>query len=292
MASNSLHSPPTGSESSLALAIEESDTSEQAARHCGLYAYGVIGEHSLQCEMPGIDKRHSVYPVNGKDMAVMVSKIDIATFQKQVKNLFAELTTAPGHGATLLQAHEAVVDALLQVTTVVPFKFGTILKDEKAALKMLRDDAERFQKLLAKFSGRVEWGLKVYADTQAWITYSAQSGPPLNSQVRAPLLRGTAYLLGKKMEAELRDCALARLSEVTESIFEELGKDAHEARVNKTLPQKFTGKKKEMVLNTVYLLEQEKVANFCKQGKKLKEKYASVGLDLEISGPWPPYNFT
>ncbi len=298
MASNSLPYAQAGCEqTSLPLApVEEMDTlaalKDQAPMQRGLYAYGVMGKSPLRRDILGIDKRNTVYPVKGKDMCVMVSEIDIGTFQKQVKNLFAELTAGQSRTETLLQLHEDVVDLLTQGTTLVPFKFGTILKDEKAAWKLLQDDEAKFTKLLAKFTGRVEWGLKVYADQQAFIQHSAQGEPRCENQVRAKVSRGTAYLLGKKMEEELKDSALARLSEITEMIFQELGKDVYEARLNKTLPQKLTGKKKEMVLNTVYLVEQEKVPDFCKQGKNLMEKYAAMGLEIEVSGPWPPYNFT
>jgi hypothetical protein len=251
-----------------------------------------------QLDMLGIDKKNKVYAVAGRDVCVIVSKIDIDAFQNQVKHLFSELTKAVGAAQSgteeLLQAHEDVVDTLMKGTTVVPFKFGTILKDEKAASKMLQDDEEKFKKLLAKFTGRAEWGLKVYADNQEFIKHIAQIEPKFKDleEQREKLSRGAAYLLGRKMEEELKDTVVARLAKVTEVIFQELGKDAYEAKLNKTLPQKLTGKKKEMILNTVYLVEREKVARFCNQGKRLIKKYASMGLDLEVSGPWPPYSFT
>ena len=204
----------------------------------------------------------------------MVSKIDIDDFQNQVKKLFSELTKSAGAAQSgteeMLQAHEDVVDTLMGGTTVVPFKFGTILKDEKAASKMLQDEEEKFKKLLAKFTGRAEWGLKVYADNQEFIKHIVQTEPKFKKleEKREKLSRGAAYLLGRKMEEELKGDVAARLAEVTEVIFQELGKDAYEAKLNKTLPQKLTGKKKEMILNTVYLVEGEKAARFCKQGKR------------------------
>lgn len=262
------------------------------ASNYGLYAYGLVDKSPTQLAILGIDKRNKVYPVAGKDICVMVSEIDIDTFQTQIKHLFSELTAGQSSTEALLQAHEDVVDLLLQDTTIVPFKFGTILKDEKAALQMLQDDEGKFKKLLAKFTGKAEWGLKVYSDNQEFIKHSVQLEPRFNNLYQENLSRGTAYLLRKKMEEEVKNYAIARLSEVTRLIFQELGKDAYETRLNKTLPQKLTGKKKDMVLNTVYLVEREKVTDFCKQGKKLMEKYVSMGLDLEVSGPWPPYSFT
>ncbi len=263
----------------------------------GLYAYGLVGESPEQLDILGIDKQNKVYPVEGRDICVMVSKIDIDNFQNQVKKLFSELTKTAGAAQSgteeMLQAHEDVVDTLMGGTTVVPFKFGTILKDEKAASKMLQDEEEKFKKLLAKFTGRAEWGLKVYADNQEFIKHIVQTEPKFKKleEKREKLSRGAAYLLGRKMEEELKGDVAARLAEVTEVIFQELGKDAYEAKLNKTLPQKLTGKKKGMILNTVYLVEREKVARFCKRGSRLIEKYESMGLDLEVSGPWPPYSF-
>jgi Gas vesicle synthesis protein GvpL/GvpF len=264
----------------------------------GLYAYGLVDKNPEPLAIVGIDKKSHVYPVEGKDSCVMVSEIDIDIFQNQVKKLVSELTgsaEAVQSGAEeMLQAHEDVVDALMKSTTVVPFQFGTILKDEQAALKMLQEYGEKFKSLLSKFIGRAEWGMKVYANQQEFMHYMVQIEPEFKhlEEKRDGLSRGAAYLLGRKMEEELKDKALARLAKVTEAIFHTLGKDAYEGKVNTTLPQRLTGKKKEMILNTVYLVEGEKAATFCKQGKRLMEHYGAMGLDLEVSGPWPPYSFT
>jgi len=264
----------------------------------GLYAYGIVDRSPKQLDILGIDKKSKVYPLEGEELCVMVSKIELDKFQNQVKKLFSELTKTAGAAQSgsgaILQAHEDVVDSLMKDTTVVPFKFGTILKNEKAASKMLQDYEEQFKSLLAKFTGRAEWGLKVYADNQEFTKHMVQAEPKFKNleEKREKLSRGTAYLLGRKMEEDLNDTVVTRLAEVSEIIFQELRKDAYEAKLNKSLPQKLTAKKKEMILNTVYLIEREKVARFCQRGKRLIEKYASMGLDLEISGPWPPYSFT
>jgi hypothetical protein len=264
----------------------------------GLYAYGLVGKNPEPLDIVGIDKKNKVYPVEGKDGCVMVSEIDIDTFQDQVKKLVSDLAgsvdTVQREAEEILQAHENVLDTLMKSTTVVPFQFGTILKDEQAALTMLQDYGEKFKSLLAKFIGRTEWGMKVYANQQEFIHYMVQIEPEFKhlEENREELSKGAAYLLRRKIEEELKDKALTRLAEVTEVIFHTLGKDAYEGKVNTTLPQKLTGKKKEMILNTVYLVEREKVATFCKQGKRLMEHYGAMGLDLEVSGPWPPYSFT
>ena len=277
--------------------ISQNQEKDTVISKYGLYAYGLVDKSPKQLDIVGIDKKNKVYSVTGRDIYLIVSEIDIDQFQNQMKNLLSELTKNAGavQGGTreILQAHEDVLDILMQDATVVPFKFGTILKDEKAASKMLQDDEEKFKRLLSKFTGRVEWGLKVYADKQVLMKHIAQMGPKSTSleEKQKKLSRGAAYLLGRKMEEELKDQVVARLVQVAEEIFQELEKDASEAKLNETLSQKVTGEKKEMILNAVYLVERGKVAHFRQQGKRFMEKYASMGLDLEFSGPWPPYNF-
>lgn len=264
----------------------------------GLYAYGLVGKSPKQLNILGIDKKNKVYPVAGKDIAVCVSKIDTDKFQDQIKKLLSELTNTAGavpSGAEgILRSHEDVVDTLMKLTTVVPFKFGTILKDEKAATKMLQDYEDKFKKLLSKFRGRAEWGLKIYSNNQEFKKHLAGKEPRLKKlgEKREKSSRGVAYLLGRKVEEELKDDVAARLAKINEFIFREAGKNAYEAKLNKTLPQKLTGKNKEMILNAAFLIEKEKVAHFCKQVKNLIEKYEPMGLVIDLSGPWPPYNFT
>ena len=266
--------------------------------HYGLYAYGLVNKRPEHLDILGIDKQSKVYPVSQNNISVMVSKIDIDVFQNQIKNLVSELTKSEDAvqqgAAELLQAHEHVVDTLMQDTTVVPLKFGTILKDEEAASQMLQDQKEKFESLLAKFMGKVEWGVKVYANKQALLKHLMQSEPEFISlqEKQAKLSKGAAYLLGKKVEAEVKDAVATRLAQIAESIFRELEKNACEAKLNNILPQKMTGKKQEMILNAAYLFERGKEAIFRQQGNEFVGKYNFLELDLEFSGPWPPYNFT
>ena len=265
------------------------------ASNCGLYAYGLVDRSPEALDIVGIDQHSKVFPVAGHASCVMVSEIDVDTFQQQVKQQFSVLTgIAEGihQGVTmLLQAHEDVVDTLMQGSTVVPFQFGTVLKDKAAALKMLQEGEERFKNLLDKFAGRAEWGLKVYVDQPEFMQHIVHTEPEFQKLVaqREGLSKGVAYLLGRKMEEELKEQALARQAEVCEAIFLQFGNLAYERKLNQ--PQKLTGKKKEMLLNAVYLVEKAQGTAFCQQREHLMEYYSSMGLDLEVSGPWPPYSF-
>lgn len=261
----------------------------------GLYTYGVTGKEAKEVDITGIDRRHKVYAVAWEDLRVMVSEIDVEAFQQQVKNVVAAITQSSAFpqlgGSELFQAHEEAIESLMRITPIIPMKFGTILKDEQSAIQMLQDRQDDFQALLAKCSDSEEWGLKIYADEQTVMKHfdheAAHSG-----QKAGPQSKGMAYLLGMKRSEEVKNTARQWLAESTERIFQELGQAASEAKITATLAKTATGKKQEMLLNAAYLLKQERVASFCEQGKSLQEHYASMGLEIELSGPWPPYNFT
>jgi hypothetical protein len=245
--------------------------------------------------MPGIDQHHPIYAVEAAGMCVLVSRIDVPTFQQRVRDLFAALHRADESARSgiesILRLHEDVVDLLRQQTTVVPFKFGTILKDEQAACQLLQDYAEQFKKLLYKFTGKAEWGLKVYADRQALTRYLAPpelaDQSPADSHLQS---RGLAYLRRKKCEEETKEMVSMQLATISETIWQNMGAYAEEARLNETLPRALTGH--EMILNAAYLLADTHTVHFCRQGEVLRETYRALGLELEISGPWSPYSFT
>ncbi|HEY4385989.1 MAG TPA: GvpL/GvpF family gas vesicle protein [Ktedonobacteraceae bacterium] len=264
--------------------------------HYGLYAYGLVDKDARFPATLGIDQKHEVYTVEGNDVCVVVSNIDIHQFQSLIQDLYAEIAHAPGtlpeKSVEILQAHEDVVDSIMKETTIVPLKFGTILKDKEAAARMLQDQGKHFKRLLAKFRGKVECGLKVYADKQA-LTQHLQAETRFTGQreKQEKLSKGTAYLLGRKREQDLKEHIAAHFAQTARAIFQELGKHAFDVKQNPTLPQKQTGKKKEMILNAAYLIDMEEMDRFCQYGQGLIERYGFMQLDLEFSGPWPPYNF-
>jgi hypothetical protein len=46
-----------------------------------------------------------------------------------------------------------------------------------------------------------------------------------------------------------------------------------------------------MLLNGAYLVESDRSGRFGQLVEELQGRYSGLGARLEISGPWPPYNF-
>jgi hypothetical protein len=46
-----------------------------------------------------------------------------------------------------------------------------------------------------------------------------------------------------------------------------------------------------MVLNAAYLIERERTNELHEIVAELEEHHRGLGARIELSGPWPPYNF-
>jgi Gas vesicle synthesis protein GvpL/GvpF len=60
---------------------------------------------------------------------------------------------------------------------------------------------------------------------------------------------------------------------------------------NPPQPRELTGYQAEMVLNGVYLVADDEVETFSGLVRELDDRHRSHGMRLEVTGPWPPYNF-
>jgi hypothetical protein len=75
-------------------------------------------------------------------------------------------------------------------------------------------------------------------------------------------------------------------------IFERLNQHSIQSRINKLLPKEVTEREEEMILNSAFLIKTNKVENFMEAEDALKETFEEMGIFLDCTGPWPPYNFT
>jgi hypothetical protein len=58
------------------------------------------------------------------------------------------------------------------------------------------------------------------------------------------------------------------------------------------LGKELTGRREPLVLNSAYLIPEEKIENFKEEAEGLNQKIQAKGFYLECSGPWPAFNFT
>ena len=197
---------------------------------------------------------------------------------------FSSLERAGGRlGPDDALVHEAVVEKLMTIATVLPFRFGTLFASQKEVLIMMVEHVTEFRENLARLRHKVEFSLKVLWPAEIVEQQVLQSHPPaksgghgLSNSTAGKYMaeRFGAFRINQLMEAE----ADRRIAEI----------DGRFSRwvVEKKLERLLTPN---LLLKAVYLVEADRQEEF-------RQAYAGIqrevgNLRYLFSGPWPPYNF-
>lgn len=231
----------------------------------GIYVYAVVGNRQL--------KMNNVFHVTYKDLTLIGKMINISDFQKELAEALKNTKTMEA----VLTGHQGFLDRLMRKTTVVPFQFGTILKDKEGAVDYLKSSYTKYKKLLKKFKDTQEWGVRVFA---------AQT----NQENTEKPSSGTAYLLRKKQEEEAEKVTNEKLTIFSGEILNSLKELSFEYKVTKSA-QRFSEKGEALISVFTFLLPKSKIKKFNQKAAVLQKKYQKLGLRFISSGPWPAYSF-
>lgn len=173
--------------------------------------------------------------------------------------------------------HSEVLDRMRERTTVLPMRICTVYRSEERLREMLSAEAPRLAQVLDHLRGRSEWGVKVFSVRAPTLPEREASGG--EDQAGA----GAAYLLARRRERDQVAQADQLIDQACDELHELLCAAAVEGRANP--PQR------QELLNGVYLVDDEHADEFQRLAREPGERYASLGLELTVTGPWPAYNF-
>jgi hypothetical protein len=250
----------------------------------GIYVYGVVPPDtptSVFGDARGIDVTEPVVLIASGALAAVTSGVPLVEFGHDA--LEANLRD-PVWLEEKIRAHDRVLGAAVGRTTVVPFRFGAIYESEDHVRAMLgerRDLVDTFARLV----GKVELGVNGYFDRNRLSDRIAAARAPAAEQSS-----GRAYMERRRLERELETAVGELAAERADAVHERLAAAAEEARVNPLRPSTGDGTR-EMLLNGAYLVSEGAADEFRNVVDELAARYAEDGIVLELTGPWPPYNF-
>ncbi len=170
--------------------------------------------------------------------------------------------------------HARVIGDCFKVSTVLPFRFGTIFANDESLRRSIRSNQRNFQSNLAQLRGKTEMHIKVTLDDCCREQLVA-AFPVDNTAGRAYLsnLRQTA---SRQRERQ----TLARtLSMQMNRMFAPLEEEVSCKRLE-------SGK---MQLDVSHLIDARLVERY--HNKFAAAKQLMRDCQLQLSGPWPPYHF-
>ncbi|MFK8910056.1 GvpL/GvpF family gas vesicle protein [Streptomyces sp. YS-3] len=178
------------------------------------------------------------------------------------------------------RTHQAVVAALSSVTCAVPLRLATVCRDTSGVRRLLDSGHDSFTAALDRLDGRVEWGVKVYADAPGPEPAAAPAGKPAT---------GRDYLRRRLGQRQARDDTWRQAGLLSRDLHEELSGHAEAERLHRPQSARVSGQSGENVLNAAYLVPRERSAEFI--GLVERHRSRVEGVRVEVTGPWAPYSF-
>ena len=174
-----------------------------------------------------------------------------------------------------IRAHEQVLEFALEGGPVVPCRFCTVYRDERELRRFLAERGDVLAAALARLEGRVELGVKAFA--------APASSPTEADEPES----GRAYLEARQRERQAQDELARARAEVARDLHERLSSAAEDAVLLDLQTREASGRDTEMVFNASYLVADEPAF----EAALVAAAGEHDGLKLELTGPWPPYNF-
>jgi hypothetical protein len=223
-------------------------------------------------------------------LAALASRVSLDDYNEES---LAKHLTDPTWTATRAMRHEQVMEHFTRRATVVPLRFGSIYLERSSVEQMLAEKSGELSSLLERLSGRVEWGVNVYCDRNQLLAGITLVSPKLKELVAQAqnASPGQAYLINKKVETLKTDEARTELSRIVEQVQQDLAKvsdDSKRLRILKVEATEFG----ELKGKFAFLIKHDSFDSFRDEAERIAREYQPAGVKLELTGPWPAYNFT
>jgi hypothetical protein len=252
------------------------------------YVYGVVPAGvPLPADLAGVEPTAPVERIEEGGLAALVSEVPLAEFDED--SLRANLNDV-GWLEEKARAHEAVLEAALGRTAVVPLRLCTVFAGEPQVRAMLVREHEVLVDALERLDGRAEWGVKAYADRGA-IEREALKEVAGEADEVAEMSAGTAYMNRRRAEARAREEVEEVADGWARAIHARLAAIAGEALLNPLQRPELSGRDGEMILNGVYLVADAEASAFRHAVAALADEFDRRGVEIDLTGPWPAYNF-
>jgi hypothetical protein len=259
-----------------------------------LYLYCIGESHLLapliKADLPGaIESDVRIEMVAASGLGAILSAVPIADYGEEV---IEERLGNASWAAVRVMRHQQVVEHFARRASVIPLRFGTIYFRRDRVEQMLAENGAEFLSIIERLRGKEEWGVNVYVTRATLMEALTTISPRLRefAEQAAAASPGQAYLLRKKIEALRTDEARVEIKRATSGIERELATFSDGASRLRVMKDE-TADQGEVAAKLAFLVSRARFDEFRVAAETMAEKYATSGFKLELTGPWPAYNF-
>ncbi len=249
-----------------------------------IYTYCVTHEEVGLAELKEIDEH--AYPIADCGLTAVARMVPGEDFSE--KNLPENVQNVVWLEAKVRE-HHTIVNALTGLVTLLPFKFATVFYSEENVKAMLRQYALPMEECLRQLIGKQEWGLKVWGNYDEITGYVDASDNDMKA-LKEELVNsspGKAFLLKKKKEDLLKSTVHSFFNEHVQECIHGLIPYSYK----NTMQGGITVGGGEIGLKAAFLVARDETEPFLHEIEKKRGTLNAAMINLECTGPWPPYNF-
>ena len=223
----------------------------------------------VYCLVEGVDLLQSTLGISGAPVRTLKSE----NLSVLVSDLNEDSVPVTRDNAL---AHAAVVRSVLDRTTPLPFRFGTIVTEEQLQ-SYLSTHKPALEKKLDSLRGCVEMSVKIIWEN------SEEKELDTHDKIQAPAQGvGTSFLAGKRRQIIGDEKRAAEATEISTWLQKNLVGLIREEQVTIRPTER-------LVLTAAHLIERDKITQYRKKAAETCRNRPD--LHFLLSGPWPPYSF-
>lgn len=258
----------------------------------GLWGYCIRPATKVPLKMKGIAPRTAAYSLRFKDIEAIVSDAPINQFAgKEMKD---RIENDPTWLENNLRFHHNTIVKAGVAGSVIPMKFGMLFKTKHSFETMLKTYYKEFKTLLLKLKDKQELGIKVYLDRRKIIEQLKSEDKELRYLERSKnkSAEGAKWYMERKIEAAVSKKLDGKIGVCLEEIIKVLKQLAEKVAINDiSASYNEDTSDQDIILNSACLVGIKDSKLFREQLEKFLAKFYRSGFTIEITGPWPPYNF-
>ncbi|MEQ8548946.1 MAG: GvpL/GvpF family gas vesicle protein [Cyclobacteriaceae bacterium] len=249
------------------------------------YLYGLIeskekakiDELNYLCSPVG--QLHAIYSVEDID------EFGVSAFQENIKNI-------PWLEDKVIK-HNHILTMVASKVAVIPIKFGSVYSSELAMQNVLSEEHDKFLEQLRKIGSRQEWGLKLNYHNQQLTEYLLENDHMLveQSNLSRNGTPGQRFLAKKKIDTELKAVMKREINSLREMLYKNVNSKSEQIKVLQNTANELSEKGWVNVLNLAMLVERMEPLEIGNIIDDRKINYDKIGFKIELTGPWPAYNF-
>lgn len=185
--------------------------------------------------------------------------------------------------------HGRVIEEVWHNAAVYPARFGTLFASRDSLERLIGRHRPGLEDFFAAVTGMGEWGVKVFFDPlraeNQWMAERLR----LEADVLDALPAGRRYLAEQRLRREARGGVAKRMESLCRQLAEQLTRQGGGFR-ERALPPVEEPERRPLG-HWAVLWPDHQAAELAELLEETAAAYEPDGIELQWSGPWPPYSF-